>query len=121
MGLPLSKFSLFIDAEAEPHRIQNFHICRNSLNPDFSACWSTEFDSILPHDILHYKFKIWVIDYPTVFISFQSEPRVLKGIDQNPSDHKRHLNFPSQDILIPLHSFSSESGETESEGGICRI
>jgi len=70
----------------------------------------------LPHDILYYEVKIWVINYPTVFISFQRGPKVLKGIDQDPPDYKRRLNFPSQDILIPLYSFPSELGERESEG-----
>jgi len=33
IGLPLLEYSLFIDAKAEPPRIQNFHICRDGLNP----------------------------------------------------------------------------------------
>jgi len=36
VGLPLLKYSLFVDAEAEPSRIQKTYICKDGLNPGFS-------------------------------------------------------------------------------------
>ena len=35
VGLSLLKYSVFIDAGAEPSQIQNLHICRDGSNPEF--------------------------------------------------------------------------------------
>ena len=98
-GLPIPKYFLFVDAKTEPRRIQIFHIYRDGFESRiFWHFRSTRFDSILPHNLVHYEFKIWIINYPVVFTSFQRETRVLRGSDQDLSDYKR-LNFLSQNIL----------------------
>ena len=74
MGLPLSKHFLFIDTEAEPSRIQNFHIYKDGFEfRIFRHVKSTEFDSIMPYDF-HYEVKIWIINYLAVFTSFKEGP-----------------------------------------------
>jgi len=76
---PLPKYFIFINAEVGSPRIHNFHICRdNFLSQIFRHVKSIEFDSILPHDLLYYKVKIWVINYPAIFTRFQRGPRELK-------------------------------------------
>ena len=79
MVLSFPKYFLFIDAEAESSWIQNFTSTETVLNPRFFSMSSqSDFDSILSHDLLHYEFKIWVINYLDVFTSFQKGPKVLK-------------------------------------------
>ena len=117
VGPPTSKKLSFIDAIAKSSRIQNLHICIDG----FEFCILRHVDQpdsiqSCQHNLLHYKVKIWVINYPAVFTSFQRKPRILRSVDQDFSD-KWCLNFSSQDILISTPLFPLEVGRKRKRRG----